>query len=122
MKTSYRASIINKYPKLPSITFKISCDCNSPDCGLVCDFEIDHGYLTLNLYKRMIFSAYAWEENRFISFLKTWKNKFVAIFKILFYGYLETEECLILQGEDHIQGFIDALEEGRQFIAENREK
>jgi len=29
---------------------------------------------------------------------------------------------LILQGEDHIQGFIDALEEGRQFIAENREK
>jgi len=113
---------VNEWKNQPAITHRVACMCGSKDCDMTIDFEIDHGYLTLNLYKRMIFNTYVWGENRFISFLKTWKKKIVTIFKILFYGYLETEECLILQGEDHIQGFIDALEEGRQFIAENREK
>lgn len=35
---------------------------------------------------------------------------------MLFKGYIEVEESFILRGEEHIDSFIEALEEGKQYL------
>ncbi|MFA7287456.1 MAG: hypothetical protein WC055_01105 [Melioribacteraceae bacterium] len=111
MKTSYRVMKTSEHNgKDPSITFRIACDCQSPECDIWADFEISDFLPTLTFYKTVGFYPH-----RF-NFLETWKNKFVAIYKILFNNTLETEGCIYFGGEEHIQSFIDALKEGKEFI------
>ena len=48
-------------------------------------------------------------------FKRIWKRIKCSI-KVLFTGYVELEESFIIQGEEQINDFIKALEEGRAHI------
>lgn len=114
-KTSYRVMKTSEYnTKDPSITFRIACDCQSPECDLWAEFGISDSLPCLTLTKTLGFYP------RGFNFLETWKNKVKGIYNILFKGYLETEVSLYFHGEEHIQAFIDALEEGKEFIREKK--
>ena len=63
----------------------------------------------LNFYKDLYWSSHWGDE---IFFKRRWK-RIKGAFRILFIGYIEVEECFILQGDEHINSFIKALEEGR---------
>lgn len=113
MKTSYKVMKMSECNgKDSSIMFRIACDCRSPECDVWAEFECADFLPTLTFYKTVGFYAY-----RF-GFLETWKNKLSAIYKILFKGCLETEGNIYFSGEEHIQSFINALEEGKEFVKE----
>lgn len=118
MKTTYRVMKTGEWGgTTPMIAYRVACDCHGRDCDLMMDYEIDHDYHILNFYKKLEFSAHDWGK---FSIIKTLWNKLKAIKKILFNGYIEVESNLIIRGEEHIQNFINALEEGKRFIDENK--
>lgn len=106
MKPAYQVMKTGEWNyQQPSVMYQVGCDCSSPDCGMRMEMEVDHDYLTLLFYKKLTFDSFAFGG---------WKKRIITAFKVLFLGYIEVEECLILKGEEHIQNFIDALEEGKE--------
>jgi hypothetical protein len=103
-----------------SIWYKVNCDCNSDDHITTIEFEHDKEFhfMTLNFYKKMVWTSrwgdIAWYE-------RLWR-RITCAFKMLFTGYIEIEEYVILQDEEHISSFIEALQEGKQRIKEAMEK
>jgi len=41
---------------------------------------------------------------------------------MLFKGYVEIEESFLLRGEEHIDSFIEALKEGKEYVKKGKEK
>ena len=94
-----------------SILYRASCDCGSPECDLTLELEKDKDFdmIFLNIYKKLIWSAY-WKDND-----KWYKNLWLRLkyaIKILFTGYIEVEESFVLQGTEQIESFTNALNEG----------
>jgi hypothetical protein len=80
--------------------------------------EKDTNMLYMNFYKNIAWSSHWGEMNWFKRIYKRIK----CSLKILFTGYVELEECFIIQGEDQINDFIKALEEGKHHIIKNSER
>lgn len=125
----------NKYDT--SILYRISCDCGSKDCDIELELELDNDLkmMNLNFYKKIYFLSYlnyyycTDDDNRFLKIIKLIISIIKVIFKrigagikLLFTGRLEMEGCLILKDSDHINSFIEALEEGKKFCLEEENK
>ena len=112
--TSYRTMKTNEFKD--SIFYRVACDCGSDEHDIHMEFENDPeipGFIFLNFYKKLVWSSY-WGDND-----KWYKNFWLRIkgaTKMIFKGYVEVEESFILRGEEHIDSFIEALEEGKQYI------
>lgn len=114
MPISNNVMKMSEWESAPAITYRLGCDCGSPECDIRLSVEVDHDYLTLLFYKKLISANYS--DSKFKNF--RWRIK--SALKILFLGWIEAEECLMLRGEEHINSFIQALEEGKAFIRENQ--
>ena len=104
---------IDKHDK--SITFRVSCSCSDPEHDITIDFEKDDEIpemYFMTTYRNMAWSCY-WKNNNW--FDAQWR-KFKAIIKLLFTGYIELSDDFIIQGEEHIDSFIEALEEGKKHM------
>ena len=64
----------------------------------------------MNFYKQLAWSAY-WGTDNWLH--QQW-GKLKAIYRIIFWGYIEIEESIIFQDQEHIDGFIQALNEGQE--------
>lgn len=112
--TSYRTMKTNEFKD--AIFYRVACDCGSDEHDLHFEFENDPEIpqmIFLNFYKKLLWSSY-WGDND-----KWYKNFWLRIkgaTKMIFTGYVEVEESFILRGEKHIDSFIEALEEGKQYI------
>lgn len=112
--TSYRTMKTNEFKD--AIFYRVACDCGSDEHDLHFEFEKDSEIpemIFLNFYKKLVWSSY-WGDND-----KWYKNFWLRIkgaTKMIFKGYVEVEESFILRGEDHIDSFIEALEEGKQYM------
>jgi len=98
-----------------AVFYRAACSCGSDDHDLAIEFERDPkipDMIFLNFYKDLAWSSY-WGDTNFFS--RMWRRLKTSL-RILFMGYIEVEESFILQGEEHIDSFIKALEEGKQFI------
>jgi hypothetical protein len=98
-----------------SIYYRIACGCGSNDHDLTIEFEYDKDLpdmVSLNLYKKLVWTSHYGTGNFITRF---WK-RITGALKVLFLGYIEVEESLILRDEGHIDSFIKALEEGKQYI------
>jgi len=98
-----------------SITFRIACDCGDPEHDTTIDFEKDKDLPTMyfmTISKNMAWSCY-WKNNNW--FDAQWR-KLKAIFKLFFTGYIELGDDFIIKGEEHIDSFIKALEEGKRHM------
>jgi hypothetical protein len=113
LKISKRVMEIEKFKD--SIYYRVSCDCGQPDCDLQVELERDEDFpsmIFLNIYKNLLFSAH-WHND---GWFKIQWAKIKAIFRIIFFGYIEVNEGFILKGEEHIECFIQALQQGRNYL------
>lgn len=112
--TSYRTMKTNEFKD--AIFYRVACDCGSDEHDLHLEFEKDPEIpemIFLNFYKQLAWSSY-WRDDD-----KWYKNIWCRIkgaTKMLFKGYITVEESFILRGKEHIDSFIEALEEGKQYI------
>ena len=117
-KISYRVMKVAEFGgKNPSIFYKLECACTDNDHIITFEMEHDHNSVILNMHQNIAWSSYYGSDNIF----RRIKDRIVNSFKVLFFGYLEGEGTLILNGEDHIQSFIDALVEGKDYAKKYRE-
>ena len=102
-----------------SVWYKVNCDCNSDDHITTIEMEYDKEFrmITLNFYKKYVWTSRYGDINWFERF---WKRLTCSL-KMFFTGWIEVEEYVILRGEDHINSFIEALEEGKQKVKEAME-
>jgi hypothetical protein len=98
-----------EWEKGKCIMYRIACDCNDPEHDMTIDFEWDEGILELFFYKTIYwkhyYASYPWYD-------KLWK-RISASFKLLLGGYIEMQGDFLIMKEEHIDSFIEALEEGK---------
>lgn len=97
-----------------SVWYKLNCDCGSDDHITTIELEHDEefGMVTLNFYKKMEWTS-KWGDIPW--YHRFWKRLTCSI-RMLFTGWIEVEEYVILQGEEHIDGLIEALKEGKEKV------
>jgi len=107
-----------------SIWYRIACDCGSKECDTYMEFEFDKkvNMLFLNFHKDVIVCEPYDDKENIIDKLERYWIRFCKSMKLLFTGYLKMEESFILQNKDHINNFIDALQEGRDYILDGNRK
>ncbi|MGB2828408.1 MAG: hypothetical protein WBC50_09490 [Dehalococcoidales bacterium] len=114
--TTYKVMETGKYDD--AIFYRVDCACSSDRCGLHMElsYEKDINELSLYLYKNLSFRSY--NSSRIVS---AWLRIKGAL-KILFTGYIEVNEDLLIEGGEHIDNFIKALEEGREKMLERKKQ
>jgi hypothetical protein len=98
-----------------AIYYRLPCSCGSKDHDITLEFEHDEEIpemVFLNMYMNLAWSSY-WGDTNFFQII--WRKIKTAL-RIIFVGYIQLEESFILKGEDHIDAFIEALEEGKQLM------
>lgn len=98
-----------------SIYYKAECACNSDEHNVTIEFEIDQempDQISLNFYKNIAWCSH-WGTLHWYESL--WKRISCSL-KMLFTGYVELEESFLLDEESNIDSFIEALQEGREYI------
>ena len=112
-ETSFRVMKISEFPD--SVFYRAACSCGSSDHTVEIELEKDKEIpemVFLNFYKDVAWCDYWGNKNIFQRFwLKT-----KAVCRIIFTGYIHLEESFILQGEEQINEFIDALKEGKKHV------
>jgi len=112
--TTFRVMKTNKFED--SVYYRVACSCNSEEHDVILELEIDEdidNMIFLNFWKKIYWSA-NWKSND--NWFRNILFRIKGALKILFFGYLEFQEDFILEGEEHIDSFINALKEGKQFI------
>ncbi len=97
-----------------SIYYRAACNCGSDDHDITIEFEIVYSMLFLNFYKNIAWCSHWGDLNWFE---RIWKRIKCSL-RMLFTGYVELEESFIIQGEENINYFIEALEEGKKYLNE----
>lgn len=100
------------------VMYRVACDCGDSDHDLTLDIEYDDGFVVVNIYGKVLWSAYFGGHG---FFRRQWE-KIKACFKIIFKGYIEMEEGLLLRNEEHINNVARALLEGRKQVAKFNEE
>lgn len=98
-----------------AILYRIAC-CGDQDHDMTLEIEWDSDIrqVCLNFYKKLRWSAYWGTDNWF----KSQWVKLKAIYRIVFFGYIEVEESLLIDEPEHIENFIKALEYGKEYLIE----
>jgi hypothetical protein len=102
--------------------YKINCGCNSDDCDAVISFGINDidKFPELEMQWDVKVSKSFWyqpyENNKLLRWIKRLKNKYIAIFEILFNDYTQFRDGLMFTDLEHIDTVIEALTEGRNKI------
>lgn len=93
-----------------SIFYRIACGCGSRDHDfeLWLEYDKDINDITLMVEKTLYWKYYydlsPWYE-------KIYKRLFAGL-KLIFVGYLEMQADVLFMDKKHIEGFIEALQEG----------
>ena len=112
MKTSYRTCVLHNFKD--AVVYKAECACGSDEDALILELEVDGGLMYLTMYKDLACCSY-WDCDNW--FAEKWKRIKIAT-RMLFTGYIEVQECFIFDSEEHIDGFIQALTEGKERLKE----
>jgi hypothetical protein len=70
------------------------------------------------MYKKLRWASYFYDGDKWYKNL--WHRVKMAT-KCLLFGYIDVEESMIIRGTDHINSFIEALEEGKEKIKRKSE-
>ena len=102
-----------------SIFYRAACSCGSNEHDVTIEFEIHKDVPTmlfLNFHKNIAWCSHWGNLNWFE---RVWKRIKCSLV-MLFTGYVELEESFIIQYEDQIDSFIEALKEGKKLIKKKR--
>ena len=114
MKTSYRTCVLQSFKD--AIFYRATCSCQSEKCPITLELEIDRtfGDITLKMWKKLACCTW-WGTDGW--FIEKWKRILWAT-RLLLTGYIEVEQAFIFDSEEHIDGFIQALTEGKERLKE----
>ena len=103
-----------------SIYYRVACDCGSSEDDVTIEFEFDKScpeFIFLNFHKNVMWNS-NWGKSNWIQ--RAWR-RITCSLKMLFTGNIELEESFILKDESNIDGFIEALVEGKNRM-KNKER
>ena len=117
-KISYRVMKMQEFGgDQPCVYYKLDCSCGDDSHIITFSLDRDMNDISLTMNQNIAWSSYYGRDNWFG---RIWQ-RIVNAFKVLFFGYLEGEATLSLNGEEHVQAFINALEEGKSYVKEFEE-
>ena len=106
---SYKVMRTNEFPDQQSVWYRISCGCGSEEHDMNIELEYADGFMEMFIYKtfywKYFYAGLPWYD-------KLWK-RISASAKILFGGYIEMQGDIIITEDEHIDSFIEALQEGK---------
>jgi len=119
---SYRTMKTHEFDD--AVFYRVACQCGDQKCDLVLEIEYDKECesINLNMSKLLAASAHWGRDWDYFDFIRVWGNKVKLCLKIIFKGYIEVSETTMIQGEEHINGFISALQQGKKFIVGKEEE
>lgn len=124
-KVSFRNNFDHK--EVRSIWYKVECDCGSDEHAATIEMEYDKemNMLSLHFYKEVSYSAWCfWKDDNFFGKVKDAYRIIIrrikGAIKVLFTGHLPMEDEFLLVDEQHINDFIEALEEAKQYCQEGK--
>ena len=117
-KTSIGVCKINEW-KGSSVWYRVECACGDGEDGALIDlsFDKDFGHINVNFYKNIMWGAYYQKK-------WWWQRGLLRIkmaLQILFKGFTEHEGDFLIEGVDHLNDFITALQEGREKVLKFKE-
>ena len=119
-KISYRVMKIHDSEN--AVFYRICCDCldSDHDATLILEFdEEDPKILTLTMYQKVRWcDFYHYNDNwigKIISRIKT-------CYRILLKGWIEFEGSMIFIEEEHVENFIQGLQEGKTKLKQKKPK
>lgn len=126
-KFGNKVSFVNNYDYKDgkSIWYKIDCDCGSDEHATTIEMEYDKSMniLSIHFYKEVSYSAWSfWKDDDFFGKVKDAYRIIIrrikGSIKVLFTGHLPMSDEFILINEQHINDFIEALQEAKQYCIE----
>ena len=88
--------------------FKTSCLCSSDEHDLTIWIDKDEGFATEIFFNVIGPYPYSWcEDNPLITF---W-HRIKGALRILFTGRIVYQECFMFRDKEHVQDFVNALQE-----------
>ena len=101
-----------------SVYYRIACQCGNQDCDLTLEMEYDKDFDAINvrMYKKLHASTHWGEGWTYFDFIRVLWNKIKMSSIVITKGYIEVVEETMIQGEEHIDSFIEALQQGKKFI------
>ena len=95
-----------------STMYRVACECTDQEHDITLDLEYDSdvNMIFLNMYKNLRWCSYKGCDQNFFS--EIWCRIKTAL-KMIFTGYIEVN-CDFILREDQINGFMEALEEGKR--------
>ena len=107
-----------------SVMYRAACDCTDPDCDITIDMEYDpdFGMIDLMFYKDVHTFDEVWDPETGADHIRNIIGRIKKALKLIFTGRLKMEESFHIQGEDQIDGWIEALRKGKEFILEDLRK
>lgn len=97
-----------------SVTYRVMCDAETKECDTTIDFEYDKDIDTIfvNFYKDLCWSPHINYGNFFVRGYRRIK----CALRVLFVGYIRVNESLIMKDIEHIDNFVELLQEGKEEI------
>ena len=110
MKSKFPRNVClnNMYDK--SIWYYFHCDCGESNHAATIELEVEDNIMCLRFYKDVYYAYYG------DNIIKQWWHRIKGAVRLIFTGYLEVSESMIILHEEHIDNFIDALVEGRNYL------
>lgn len=106
-----------------AVFYRSSCSCGDPECDITLELEYDKDMNSIDMvvYKKLIYDAWfdstPGEKFRWV---KEKLNRIKAAIQILFTGRIEQEGAFLFKGIDHMAAFVNAIQEGKSKIMENK--
>ena len=100
------------------VFYRVSCGCGDNEHGTTIHFEIEEDVphtVFLNFYKKVAWCSNWGDLNLFEQIWQRIKTSAI----MLFTGYIDLEESFIID-MDNIDGFIEALKEGKEHMKKGR--
>ena len=96
-----------------TVFYRVACDCadHEHDVTIEMEYDDDYGYVHVFFHKNIVW--HWWANSGVLGWLENKWRRIKAALKLLFTGWIELEESFLLKDPEHVQNFIDALEEGR---------
>lgn len=114
--TTFRVMKLHEFDD--SIYYRIACQCGEQNCDLQLELEYDKdiGSINLHMHKNLRASAHWGGYWKYCDFIRVWWKKLGMIWTLATKGYIEISEETMIHGEEHINNFIEALQQGKKFI------
>jgi len=97
--------------------YNIECDCGDKSCGTTmtveCDTEL--GLIELHFYKDVQFDYWMYPEPGIVNYFKRLAYRWKKIIKLIFTGEISLESDFVLIDIEHINNFLEAMQEGRDY-------